>query len=173
MRQNSVRPTNMRPESQARVDRLDGTMEDIVSTYVASENRKDEGFVTIDVIKENANNVRGYVGMDFLISTEKADELQKTLLELYDKKRGVIPPDIRPVFARAGYQISNGDGTFRDDPDHEVMRFILELNKGDYEALEHPLTEKEEDGMRQNPSAKDLYEAEREEEKRMGILRHH
>ena len=49
-----------------------------------------------------------------------------------------------------------GDGIFVDDPDHSVLRFVLELNKGDYKAMASPLANKEEDAMRGHKSTEEL-----------------
>ncbi len=161
----------MRPENKERKKVIKAIRDELCQDYTVFKRRADDGFQLIEEFKEDLDKVKGYAGIEFLISTERADDLQEALVELYGEDRGLIPEDISPIFARYDYQISNGDGTFRDDPDHVVMRFILESNKGDYETMANPLSETEEDAMRQMPTAEELYKAERREERRMGTLR--
>ena len=146
----------MRSENSERKKVIKAIRDELCQDYTAFKRRADDGFQLIEEFKEDLDKLKGYAGIEFLISTERADDLQEALVELYGEDRGLIPEDISPIFAKSDYQISNGDGTFRDDPDHVVMRVILKSKNDDYAAMENPLSEAEEDAMRGHKSTEEL-----------------
>jgi len=64
-------------------------------------------------------------------------------------------------------------GMAADDPDMEIIRFVIELNPGDYNSIGLAISEKEREAMIHQKSAYDLYLEDRKEEERNGGPRHY
>ncbi len=144
----------------------------ICKKYASTDKRIDVGFEPVSESKRDVDKVKGYASIDFIVETDRKEELKEELIRLYDEDRDLVSEaGLFPILADYNYELRNDKGEFVDDPDHKVVRFVLELNKGDYEAMAYPLSETEEDAMRQMPTAEELYKAERREESRMGTLR--
>jgi hypothetical protein len=162
----------MTPEKQEQIDALNETRDKVCEIYANSEKKVDEGFVLIGEFKDEIDKVKGYTGLEFVIDKSKVADLKKELVKLYSETRSMIlDSNLHPVFVEANYQVGHGDGFFVDDPDHSVLRFVLELNKGDYKAMASPLANKEEDAMRGHKSTEELRKSDDDEvESRLNSL---
>ena len=144
-------------QKQEQIDALNETRDKVCEIYANSEKKVDEGFVLIGEFKDEIDKVKGYTGLEFVIDKSKVAALKEELVKLYSETRSMIlDSNLHPVFVEADYQVGKGDGIFVDDPDHSVLRFVLELNKGDYKAMASPLANKEEDAMRGHKSTEEL-----------------
>ena len=144
-------------QKQEQIDALNETRDKVCEIYANSEKKVDEGFVLIGEFKDEIDKVKGYTGLEFVIDKSKVAALKEEVVKLYSETRSMIlDSNLHPVFVEADYQVGKGDGIFVDDPDHSVLRFVLELNKGDYKAMASPLANKEEDAMRGHKSTAEL-----------------
>ena len=144
-------------QKQEQIDALNETRDKVCEIYANSEKKVDEGFVLIGEFKDEIDKVKGYTGLEFVIDKSKVAALKEELVKLYSETRSMIlDSNLHPVFVEADYQVGKGDGIFVDDPTRAVLRFVLELNKGDYKAMASPLANKEEDAMRGHKSTEEL-----------------
>ena len=156
-------------------DDLKELREQLCHAYTSSKGRTDSGFNLIQEAKEDLNNLKAYVGMEFLISPDKKGDLVDSLTVLYGNNRELISNSgfYPQCVTYDDYQVKNDEGKFVTDPNYAVVRFVLEANEGDYKALTSPLTEAEEDAMRSVPNAKEITRAEEKAERASTRLGHY
>ncbi len=115
--------------------------------------------------KQEIDKEKGYASFEL-----KIDPLmEKNYIEYFKKVIGDKSSEMNQKKLFAGFD----KGMSADDPDMEIIRFVIELNPGDYNSIGLAISEKEREAMIHQKSAYDLYLEDRKEEERNGGPRHY
>ena len=111
-------------------------------------------------------SVKGYAYYQLVVDETVFDNSVKSILSNIQKeKMNIAQSGLIPKLVYGEY-VAN-DPQERDEAKTKLIaiRFILELNDGDYERLSNVLSDDEEEGMRTQPRADELTRRERREER--------
>lgn len=137
---------------------------EMVDNYYPESMREDIEIKT-ESKKEIDNNLKGYAFYQLVVDETVCDDsLQSIIDNVQQEKMKIALSGLIPKLVYGEY-IAN-DPKEREEAKTKLMaiRFVLELNDGDYDRLSNVLSDAEEEGMRTQPSASELTIREREEE---------
>lgn len=141
----------------------------IRSNYM-DEGMQDEDITVKTILHKSADKqkVYGYSCFQTLIDETVLKDNANYIKELLQKEKiEMAESGLIPKIAYSDYVEYDEEGNeIKSDTQTKLLNltFILELNDGDYEKIEEPLSLSEEDGMRNLKSARELNKADREED---------
>lgn len=114
--------------------------------------------------KKDIDKVKGYASFDLTIDPSMEGNFIDYYRRVLEKER----PEMDKIDLHAGYH----KGISVDDPDMEIIRFVIELNPGDYNSIGLSVSEKERKAMLERKSNMELRkDDDLEEESRMNSIR--
>ena len=129
----------------------------ILSDYTSKANRITSTTIPSQGTKPDYTEDKGYASIDFYVDVDKQKELIEEIKELYNKERNSIADSgLYPGIDICDYEERDESNQFVKDPNIKVIRFTLGLHEEDYQEIAHPLSQTEDDEMRNQTSARNL-----------------
>lgn len=138
--------------------------DELLEKYTSKENRVPATFMPFQDAKENVSRVNGYSSIDFYVGAEYEEQLKEEMKNLISAEAELIRKS--GLYFRCEerpYEEKNENGEVALNPDIKNLRYVFELHEGDYDRLTNLLSEAEEEGMLNSPSASKLNEDDRSE----------